>query len=84
MNRSLLARLDRLESATTTQGKPLVILSTVPLSENPTAESVAQWVKEGLAHPHAGTDHIVIYDGGLKPMTTSEWERTYANIPGVT
>ena len=79
MKRSILARLDRLERARVPQRGPLLILSTMPLpDEHPTAETIAQWVTEGLAQPYAGSEHIFVYNGGRLPMTSEEWGRGYA------
>ena len=79
MKRSLLARVERLERARAPAGGPLLVLSFTPLPEELTADAVARWVSEGLAHPYAGSDHVFVYDGGQRSMTVEEWEAKYCN-----
>jgi hypothetical protein len=75
--RSILARLDRLERTRSRHDAPLLIMSTMPLPERPTRELAAQWVRDGLARQHAGSEHVILYDGGRLPMTIQGWIEHY-------
>ncbi|MGY4433156.1 hypothetical protein ACVWWO_005633 [Bradyrhizobium sp. F1.13.1] len=85
MTRSLRQRIQQLEGEHVRPGTPDVIVATCPIpgsEQSPTAETVQQWLKDGLAHI-AFRGHAVLYDGGRRhPLTVEEWQARYCPMDG--